>query len=364
MNLPDRCWAEIDAAALRHNIAALRRCLLPDVKIAAVIKADAYGHGLEAVAQALADAADLFGVANLTEAKRIRAAGIQHPVMILGPALPEERAGIAEHRFIPTVSTADEAAGYAEATKGAPLPIHFVIDTGMGRIGLWPDDAIKEFQLIKTIENLRIEAISTHLPIADDDPVYTEKQLERARVEFDRFSLGSATVLNSAGILRFASFARSGDIVRAGLTVYGISPVSEFQSQFRPALTWKTRVILVRDVARGRSISYGRTFITHRPTRIATLAAGYGDGYQRHLSGKNVDVLIGGKRCRLLGRVTMDQIMVDVSHLGSINLGDEAVLLGSQGKETILASELAIKAGTIAWEIFTGITKRVVRLYR
>jgi alanine racemase len=364
MNLPDRCWVEIDTAVLRHNVASLRQFLSSGVKIAAVIKADAYGHGLETVAQALTDAADLFGVASLAEAKRIRAAGIQRPVMILGPALPEERAGIAQHRFIPTVSTADEAAGYAEATKGAPLSIHFVIDTGMGRIGLWPNAAIKEFQLIKTFENLRVETISTHLPIADDDPVYTEKQLERARVEFDRFSPDSTTVLNSAGILRFASFARPGDIVRAGLTVYGISPIPEFQAQFRPALTWKTRVILVRDIAPGRSISYGRTFITDRLTRIATLAAGYGDGYQRHLSGQNVDVLIGGKRCRLLGRVTMDQIMVDVSHLGSINQGDEAILVGSQGEETILASELATKAGTIAWEIFTGITKRVVRVYR
>lgn len=364
MNLPDRCWVEIETAALRGNIESLRRFLLPDVKIAPVIKADAYGHGLEAIAQRIADQVDLLGVANLTEARRIRAADVNLPVMILGPALPEERAGIADHRFIPTVSTAEEASGYANATKQAPLPVHFVIDTGMGRIGLWEEEAVAEFQLIRAMKKLRVEAISTHLPVADEDPVYTRHQLERARSQIEKLSAESTTVLNSAGILQFGAFARPGDIVRAGLTLYGISPVPEFQSHFQPAMTWKTRVILVRKVRAGRSISYGRTFITERPTRIATLAAGYGDGYQRHLSGQNADVLIRGKRCPVLGRVTMDQIMVDVSHLETVNVGEEAILVGSQGEETILASELAAKAGTITWDVFTAITKRVERVYR
>jgi alanine racemase len=364
MNLPDRCWVEIETAALNDNVESLRRFLQPDVKIAAVIKADGYGHGLEAVAQRIADEVDLFGVANLAEATRIRTAGVHRPVMILGPALPGERAGIAKHRFIPTVSTAEEAAGYAEVTEGAPLPIHFVIDTGMGRIGLWEEEAIAEFGLILGMKQLRVEAISTHLPVADEDPSYTANQLERVRAQIEKLSPQSTTVLNSAGILRFGSSARAGDIVRAGLTLYGISPLPEFQSRFRPAMTWKTRVILVRKVGAGRSVSYGRTFITDRPTRIATLAVGYGDGYKRHLSGRNADVLIRGKHCRLLGRVTMDQSMVDVSHLDQVTVGEEAILMGAQGDETIFASELAAKAGTIAWDIFTGITKRVERIYR
>jgi alanine racemase len=364
MNLPNRCWLEIETAALRDNIESLRGFLLPGVKMAPVIKADGYGHGLEAIAQRIADKVDLLGVANLAEARRIRAAGVHLPVMILGPALPEERAGIADYRFIPTVSTAEEAGGYAEATKQAPLPIHFVIDTGMGRIGLWEEEAVAEFRLIQGMKKLHIEAISTHLPVADEDPVYTVHQLERARVQIERLSPESTTVLNSAGILRFGSLARPGDIVRAGLTLYGISPLPEFQSRFRPAMTWKTRVILVRKVGAGRSISYGRTFVTERVTRVATLATGYGDGYQRHLSGRNAEVLIRGKRCPLLGRVTMDQIMVDVSQLEQVNVGEEAILVGSQGEETILASELAAKAGTITWDIFTGITKRVERVYR
>jgi alanine racemase len=364
MNLPDRCWIEIETAPLRNNIESLRQFLQPGVKIAAIIKADGYGHGLEAIAQRMADEVDLFGVASLAEARRIRSVGAQVPVMILGPALPEERAGIAGYRFIPSVSTAEEASGYAEATKERPLPIHFVIDTGMGRIGLWEEEAAAELRLIQTMKNLRVDAISTHLPVADEDPGYTLRQLQRARAQIEELSPKSTTVLNSAGILQFASFARPGDIVRAGLTIYGISPLPEFQSRFRPAMSWKTRVILVRSVGAGRSISYGRTYTTDRPSRIATLAVGYGDGYPRHLSGRDAEVLIRGKRCRLLGRVTMDQIMVDVSHLETVNLGEEAVLVGSQGEETILASELAVKAGTITWDIFTGITKRVERVYR
>jgi alanine racemase len=364
MNLPNRCWVEIDTAALRDNIETLRGFLLPGVRIAPVIKADGYGHGLEAIAQRIANTVELLGVANLAEARRIRATGVDLPVMILGPALPEERPAIADHRFIPTVSTAEEAAGYAEATKEPPLPIHFVIDTGMGRIGLWEEEAIAELRLIQAMKNLHVESISTHLPVADEDPIYTLHQLERARAQIEKLSPKSTTVLNSAGIMQFGSFARPGDIVRAGLALYGISPLAKFQARFRPAMSWKTRVILVRGVGAGRSISYGRTFITQRVTRIATLAAGYGDGYQRHLSGRNAEVIIRGKRCPLLGRVTMDQIMVDVSHLQAVNVGEEAILVGAQGEETILASELAAKAGTITWDIFTGITKRVERVYR
>jgi len=170
--------------------------------------------------------------------------------------------------------------------------------------------------------------------------------------------------LNSAGMMRFGTSAKPGDLARAGLSIYGISPLSEFQQHLQPAMTLKTRVVLVRAVGPGRSISYGRTFITSSQMKLATLCAGYGDGIDRHLSGQGADVLIRGRRCRLLGRVTMDQVVVDVTHLENVELGDEVVLLGRQGEEEILASELASKAGTIAWEIFTGITKRVPRIYR
>src|SRR5258708_15965692 len=271
---------------------------------------------------------------------------------------------MADPRLIPVVSPAEEGMGYAEATKEPPLPIHFVIDTGMGRIGLWEEEVIDELRSIQAMKKLHVESISTHLPVADEDPVYTLHQLERARAQIEKLSPERTTVLNSAGILQFGSFAQPGDIVRAGLTLYGISPLPEFQPRFRPALTWKAGVIGGGKVGGGGSISYGGTFITERATRIATLAAGYGDGYQRHLSGQKAEVLIRGRRCPLLGRVTMDQVMVDVSHLERVNVGEEAILVGSQGEETILASELAAKAGTIPSELFTGITTRVQRVFR
>jgi alanine racemase len=365
MNLPHRCWAEIDPGGFQANLAQLKQQVSPGVRFAAVIKADAYGHGLQPVAVALRDQVDLFAVANSAEAQEIRRAGVETPVMILGPAIPEEFPVIVRERFIPTLSTAEEGRRYAELVTGSPLDVHFVFDTGMGRIGLWHEEAFEEFRRLTQLPQIRVTALSSHLPVADEDCEYTTDQLERFRSEAEQLSETLAgTILNSAGILRFGQTARTGDIVRTGLALYGVCPLPEFQSNFRPVLTLKTRVILVRSLEMGRTISYGRTFTTRRETKVATLAAGYGDGYSRHLSHAGAEVLIQGRRCPVLGRVTMDQTMVDVSVLPEVNIGDEVVLIGRQGNEEILASELAQKAGTIAWDIFTGITKRAVRVYR
>jgi alanine racemase len=361
-----RCWAEIDIEAMRSNLRTIRSLVPNNVRIIAVVKADAYGHGLPVVARQLDKDVDLFGVASLAEARAIRSAGGQAPVLILGPALPEERQAIFDEAFIPTVSTAEEAAGYAKCVRGDEcLPMHFVIDTGMGRIGSSEEEADQILRAIRGISQLRVAAFSSHLPVADEDENYTARQLERFRAIAAHLLPGKqpAAILNSAGVMRFGRSARPGDLVRVGLSVYGISPLGEFQDKFRPAMTLKTRVVLVRSFGPGRSISYGRTFVTPGQMKVATLCAGYGDGIDRHLSGQETDVLIKGRRCRLLGRVTMDQVMVDVTHLERVELGDEVVLFGRQGDQEILASELATKAGTIAWEIFTGITKRVVRIY-
>jgi alanine racemase len=361
-----RCWAEIEIDAMRSNLRTIRSMVKAGVHIIAVVKADAYGHGLVEVARRLDKEVDIFGVASLAEARAVRSTGAQAPVLILGPALPEERQSIFDEAFIPTVSTVEEAAGYAKCVPADErMPIHFVIDTGMGRIGSSEEETEPVFRAIRAISQVRVTAISSHLPVADEDERYTSRQLDRFRAIATRLRPEDqpAAILNSAGVMRFGQRTKSGDLVRVGLSVYGVSPLSEFQEKFRPAMTLKTRVVLVRSLGAGRSISYGRTFVTPGQMKVATLCAGYGDGIDRHLSGQETDVLIKGRRCRLLGRVTMDQVMVDVTHLERVEPGDEVVLIGRQGGQEILASELATKAGTIPWEIFTGITSRVARIY-
>jgi alanine racemase len=262
------------------------------------------------------------------------------------------------------ISTLGEAAGYAaNVPPGEQFGIHFVIDTGMGRIGLWLEEAVEALQAIRQMPQLQVTALSSHLPVADTDPEYTRAQLERFKQGTSDLGVENVTVLNSAGVLRFGNWTKPGDLVRAGLAVYGVSPIEEFQKRMQPALTLKTRVGLVRSLGPGRNISYGRTFLTARPTKVATLSAGYGDGLPWQLSGHDADVLIRGTRCRVLGRVTMDQIMTDVTHLDGVSEGEEVVLIGRQGDEEILATEIAERAGTIAWEILTRLTKRVERVY-
>jgi alanine racemase len=361
-----RSWAEIDLAALEHNVGTIRSMVAPGVRVMAVVKADAYGHGLLGIAKSMGKTVDLFGVACLKEAQEIRAASAKAEIVILSPALPDERSAIVEGQFIPTISTFEEAKGYADhIPEGSVFRIHFVIDTGMGRLGLWGPEVQPVLAAIKRMSSLRIEAVASHLAAADEDLEFTKEQLTRFEQEFGSQSerLHRATILNGAGVLRFGQSAKSGDIVRVGLPFYGLSPLPEFQSSFRAALTLKTRVTLVRELGPGRSISYGRTFITPRSMRVATLGVGYGDGFDRHLSGKRTDVLIHGSRCRLLGRVTMDQVMVDISHLEEVKAGDEVVLIGRQSDEEISVNELAAKAETIPWALFTGITRRVERVY-
>ncbi len=230
----------------------------------------------------------------------------------------------------------------------------------------WEQDAIETARRMLALPGIEITGITSHLPVADEDAAFTTEQLARFHSLASRLRTAGLPdalvhIENSAGLLGFPDLA--GALARPGLALYGEAPLPRFQPKLERALTWKTRVLLVRDLGKGRSVSYGRTFITPGPMRIATLAAGYADGYPRHLSGRGATVLIGGKRCAVLGRVTMDQIMVDVGGVPTAP-GDEVVLLGQQGEERITATEIASLAGTIPWEIFTGISARVARLYR
>jgi alanine racemase len=356
-----RCWAEIDRAALRHN-AKVARERIGKAEMLAVVKANGYGHGMIGVAETLAEDVQLFGVANLEEAVALREK-VQHPIITLSPTLPDERASVVEQQFIPTISGFEEAEAFA---KHGRLAINFKIDTGNGRMGVVESEAMETFKRVAALPNIDIHSVSTHMPVSNEDAEYTRDQLVRFRkiVEQLRKNVpGSykAHVLQSAGTLAFND--PSFDIVRAGVILYGISPLPEFQKLLKPAMSWKTRIGLIGDLPKGASISYGRTFITPKPMRVATLTAGYADGYPRHLSNRATEMLVRGKRCALLGRVTMDLMVIDISHIRHTEVGDEVVLMGRQGEAEISASELAEKAGTITWEITTRVGQRVKRVF-
>ena len=355
-----RSWVEIDPAALRHNLAFVRKSIGPTPGILAVIKADAYGHGDAQVARWLAPDVDLFGVACLAEAQRVMAAGTGRPILLLSPCLPSERREAVAAGLIVTVSSAAEALSYAAY---GPAKINFKVDTGMGRVGFAGESVAGELAAI--VGRVTLQSISTHLPCADEDEAFTHDELGRfSRMvrDFRRIAPGAKIhALNSAGILKYPEHA--GDLVRAGLVLYGYSPLPDFQPHLRPALAWKTRVILVKELPEGAGVCYGRTFVTRRPTRTAVLAVGYADGFPRQVSGRGAGVLIRGQRCPVLGRVTMDQTVVDVSGIGDVQPGEEAVLIGGAGRESVSAADLAAQADTIPWDILTGIKSRVARIF-
>ena len=351
-----RVWSEVDPAAIRHNAEFVKRHT--GAGLIAVVKANAYGHGVGKAVSALRDIAELFAVTSVEEAAEVRALVPEKIVLLLSPCLPGERRAAVELGCIATVSSSAEAAAFGKSARVA-----LKVDTGMGRIGVWHAQALGEIERILAMQDVELHSVATHLPVADEDEKFTRGQL----ADFAEFAAKVRALapgvkfhaLNSAGICGFPESAF--DFVRAGLMLYGSASLLDFQPQLQPALSWKSRILLVREVPEGRGISYGRTFITPRAMRVATLAVGYADGYPRQASGHGACVLISGCRCALLGRVTMDQILVDVSETPEAVIGDEAVLIGTQGDETILAAEMAEWAGTIAWHIFTGIGGRTKR---
>lgn len=360
----NRCWAEIDRSALRHNASVVRQ-KIGSAELLAVVKANGYGHGMVGVAQALANDAQLFGVANLEEAMTLRDS-LDHPIIILGPALSEERPAIVERGFIPCISTLAEAQDFNHLAGSASVSINFKVDTGMGRMGVPESEALSVFRKVSALPKIKVHSVSTHLPVSNEDAEYTRDELLRFRKLVEQFRSEvpgdyKVHVLQSAGALAFNN--PTFDIVRAGIMLYGISPLPEFQKILKPVMTWKTRIALIRELPKGSSISYGRTFVTPTKMRVATVSAGYADGYPRHLSNRDAAFLVRGRRCALLGRVTMDLMMIDVSQNEDIDVGDEVVLMGRQGDEEISATELAERANTITWEITTRIGARVRRVY-
>jgi alanine racemase len=374
-----RCWVEIDLDALRHNVAAIHRRVGPSVKLMAVVKADAYGHGLAQVGGVLMQCGvDAFAVANLSEALALRQiGGSGWPVLLFGSALPFEIPKMVEQNITPTISTVEEARLFDEeaARSGRTVDVQIELDTGMGRVGFWHEDAPKEVINIAACRHLRVVAFYTHFPSADENLGETKRELESFVKAVTRVRESATGILspqpvlhaaNSAAVLNLPEAAL--DMVRPGLLLYGISPNAstlQHPSEFIPALSFKARVAYVKQVAEGRTVSYGQTFTARKSMRIATVTAGYADGFSRHLSNK-AQVLINGVRCPVVGRVTMDQIMVDVTAVTEAQCGDEVVFIGRQGAGQITASEVAGWEDTIAWEVLCGITKtaRVPRVYR
>jgi len=370
-----RCWAEVDLDALRENLAWIRDRVGPAVKVLTVVKADAYGHGLKEIAALLMQSGtDIFGVANLDEARAIRSVGEGWPILMLGACLPCEVADAVRDDVRPTISTFEEADSFSRVgmRQRRLVRVHLAVDTGMGRLGVWPEQAAKLAEQIRALPGVQLEGLFTHFAAAEDDAAFTRLQAERFHAAVAATTRrGSAIPLihacNSGALLHERDVLFN--VVRPGLLVYGVVPPGSRRSplalaqRLRPALAWKTCVSLVKTVPPGVTLSYGRTFTTSATLRVATLTAGYGDGYSRAGSNR-AQVLVGGQRCPVLGRVTMDQMLVDVSRVPEARAGDEAVLIGRQGKETITATELAGWFGTIPWEVFTGISHRVPRIYR
>jgi alanine racemase len=357
-----RAWAEIDLVALRWNLAAAREAC--GVDLMAVVKAGAYGHGLEELARAFAaEGVAFLGVANVGEARRIRNAGVATRIYLLGATWAGEREEIVDREWTPCVSTLDEARSFAAlaAARGRRLKVHLAVDSGMGRGGFLMAELPALWPLLNELDWLEIEGIGSHLPSADEDPEFTRSQMAgfveilAALGGAERFRWRHLT--NSAGMLGYPN--PGCNLARPGLMLYGISPLPEYQARLRAVMTLKSRVTLLRTLPAGHGVSYGRSYVTTRPTRVATVGIGYGDGYPRGVSGHGPEVWLRGRRHPILGRVTMDQLMIDVSAAGDVAEGDEVELLGPN----LPAREIADKAGTIVWEILTGITPRVQRCY-
>lgn len=368
-----RCYAEVSLKAIGHNIAQVKKRLRPGVKLLAVIKADAYGHGAVRVGKYLEDQVDYFAVATAEEAMELREQGIRLPVLVLGYISPEQYSEILDYDITQTVYSLEIAEKLSEASvkAGCRTKIHAALDTGMTRIGFHiTEEEADRIAAISRLPGLELEGMFTHFSCADQkDKTYCGLQLEKFRrmegmLRERGVEIPVKHICNSAGIMEFDDYRF--DMVRSGIVTYGLYPSEEVDKSrlpLIPALSWKSRVIHVQDVEPGLGVSYGATYTTEGPcTRIATVSAGYADGYPRALSNKG-RVLIHGRYAPILGRVCMDQMMVDVSHIPDVKVEDTVTLIGREGDRGITMEEVADPACRFNYEMACGISKRVPRIY-
>jgi len=374
-------WAEIDLAAIAHNVRELRRLIGDKVQLMVAVKANAYGHGAVQVARtALESGADQLGVARVEEGVALRRAGIEAPILILGYSPPDTASDLIEHRLMPTVYALENARAFsaAAAAVNRSIAFHIKVDSGMGRLGV-PCDALQldisqqpvaAIKAIIQLPGLEFQGLCTHFATADHgDKTFAHRQFSRfqalvADLEAAGIEIPIKHAANSGAIIDMPETHL--DMVRAGISLYGLNPSLEVdlsRIDLRPALSLKARIIHLKTVPAGTRISYGGTWTSPCATTIATIPAGYGDGYSRRLSNRG-RMLVNGKRAPIVGRVCMDLTMLDVGHIDDVKVDDEAVLIGRQGEEEISADEIAGLLGTINYEVVTALMARVERVYK
>jgi len=366
-----RAWVEIDLAALTHNVKQLKNLLSPQTELMAVVKADAYGHGTVAVSQTVLSAgASWLGVATIPEGIELREAGIEAPILLLGATHTAQQVkAIAQWQLQPTICTAKQALIFSEVlvSLNQSLPVHAKLDTGMSRLGAPWQEATEFVQLVKGLPNLKLASIYSHLATADspDTAVMKEQhqRFERAIAQIKTSGINPIRLhlANSAAALADPDLHY--DLVRVGLATYGLYPAPHLQNvvDLKPAMQVKAKVTQVKTIEAGTGVSYGYQFIAQRQTKIAVVGVGYADGIPRNLSNK-MQVLVKGKLVPQVGAVTMDQLMLDVTDIPDLEVGEVVTLLGKDGENQITADDWAATLGTISWEIVCGFKHRLPRV--
>jgi len=374
--------AEINLKAFKHNIENLKKILGSDVGIMSVIKADAYGHGAVPCSKAALECGvSYLGAGIIDEGIELRKNGITEPILILGGIFLNEAADLVHYDLTTILSTptlADELSNQGKK-QGKIVKVHIKVDTGMNRLGVRPEDLLNLIEKIKTLPNLNLEALSTHFSSADDeDSSITKNQIElfqKALLELKKSGIHPPIthLANSSALFRFPD--SRGKIVRPGLIQYGalpspiLNPIvkklckKDNLDDFQPVMQWKSKIIQLKLTPKGEALSYSRKYFTQKESLIATLPIGYADGLNRNLS-NNMQVLIKGKFAPQVGNICMDMILIDVSKIPDVNLGEDVVIWGKQGNKQISVEELADKSGTIPYELFCNVSKRVPRIYQ
>jgi alanine racemase len=369
-----RTWAEINLDNIAHNVKEIQRLVGKRTEIMAVVKADAYGHGvLETVSTLIENGTSRLAVSMLDEAIQLRKIGIDVPILVLSHTNPKRADELIKYQITQTIYSHDMAKILSDEAlrQGVKAKVHIKIDTGMTRVGFPPGySAVKAVMEIQKLPGIIIEGIFSHFATADEkDSSYTMHQIELFESiisELNRIGIliPIRHISNSAAILQYPEFSM--ELVRPGIILYGIYPSEEVRkvdADFKPAMTLKTNIAMIKWVEAGTAISYGRKFTTGRKSLIATIPVGYADGYSKLLTGKG-RVLVNGQFAPVVGSICMDQCMIDVTEIdGDVKTGDEVVLLGKQGNREITAQELAGYIGTIPYEIICIIGKRVPRVY-